>query len=393
MSNRAADIQRILSDQDPEFRQWADEHRRCESRLSELTSRTDITVDDELEEKSLKKRKLHLKDQMAERVRNYEHSPRRSVRQTAETVPSRHSRSASGGSQRNPLCITSGAEGTNRCRCEMHLRDVRREAGAPEPPPRHLRHPDVRSRSSISSSASAPSSTPRAASKRSTAGRTTARRRSSSSTACLSLLIAAVFDTFDGMIARQLGATSEFGKEYDSLADVVTFGAAPAVLVYAWGLHVFDNLGGGIAFLFLAAVSLRLARFNVHDRQDRLPLLRRPAQPRRRADAGVDDLLRAGAGDGPPLRRDRHDPDGLHRLRDGLADPLPQPEGPRAAERALADVLPGRWRSSWRSASTGRGSSGSSARSATSCPARWCKLWSIAFPPRGDRRSGRAECA
>jgi uncharacterized protein YdcH (DUF465 family) len=72
MSNRAADIQRILSDQDPEFRQWADEHRQCENRLSELTSRSDITVDDELEEKSLKKRKLHLKDQMAERVRNYE---------------------------------------------------------------------------------------------------------------------------------------------------------------------------------------------------------------------------------------------------------------------------------------------------------------------------------
>ena len=74
MSNRAADIQRILSDQDPEFRQWADEHRQCETRLSELTSRTDITVDDELEEKSLKKRKLHLKDQMAERVRSYESS-------------------------------------------------------------------------------------------------------------------------------------------------------------------------------------------------------------------------------------------------------------------------------------------------------------------------------
>jgi len=82
-------------------------------------------------------------------------------------------------------------------------------------------------------------------------------------TACLSLLFAAVFDTFDGMIARQLKATTEFGKEYDSLADVVTFGAAPAVLVYAWGLQVFEKLGGGIAFLFLAAVSLRLARFNV----------------------------------------------------------------------------------------------------------------------------------
>jgi CDP-diacylglycerol---serine O-phosphatidyltransferase len=82
-------------------------------------------------------------------------------------------------------------------------------------------------------------------------------------TACLSLLFAAVFDTFDGLVARALGATSEFGKEYDSLADVVTFGCAPAVLVYAWGLHTFEKLGGGIAFIFLAAVSLRLARFNV----------------------------------------------------------------------------------------------------------------------------------
>jgi len=81
--------------------------------------------------------------------------------------------------------------------------------------------------------------------------------------ACLSLLIAAVFDTFDGLVARALGATSEFGKEYDSLADVVTFGCAPAVLVYAWGLHVLGNLGGGIAFVFLVAGSLRLARFNV----------------------------------------------------------------------------------------------------------------------------------
>jgi CDP-diacylglycerol---serine O-phosphatidyltransferase len=81
--------------------------------------------------------------------------------------------------------------------------------------------------------------------------------------ACISLFLAALFDTFDGLIARALGAASEFGKEYDSLADVVTFGAAPAVLVYAWGLNRLGNLGGGIAFLFLVAVSLRLARFNV----------------------------------------------------------------------------------------------------------------------------------
>ena len=72
MSNRTADIQRLLSDEDPEFREWYDEHRRCETRLSELTSKSDISTDEELEEKTLKKRKLHLKDQMAERIRSYE---------------------------------------------------------------------------------------------------------------------------------------------------------------------------------------------------------------------------------------------------------------------------------------------------------------------------------
>lgn len=72
MSNHAADIQKLLSDQDPEFRQWTEEHRRCESRLTELTSKREVTADEEIEEKRLKKRKLHLKDQMAERIRSYE---------------------------------------------------------------------------------------------------------------------------------------------------------------------------------------------------------------------------------------------------------------------------------------------------------------------------------
>jgi CDP-diacylglycerol---serine O-phosphatidyltransferase len=80
--------------------------------------------------------------------------------------------------------------------------------------------------------------------------------------ACWSIGVAAIFDTFDGLVARLMNATSEFGKEYDSLADVVTFGAAPAVLVYSWGLHTWGRLGAGIAFLFLVAGSLRLARFN-----------------------------------------------------------------------------------------------------------------------------------
>lgn len=72
MQNPTADLQQMLSDADPEFRQLADEHRRCDNRLTELTAKPDITIDDELEEKMLKKRKLRLKDQMAERIRSYE---------------------------------------------------------------------------------------------------------------------------------------------------------------------------------------------------------------------------------------------------------------------------------------------------------------------------------
>lgn len=71
MSNRTADIQHILSGQDPEFRQWAEEHHQCEVRLNELTNKNEISTDEEIEEKTLKKRKLHLKDQMAERIRAF----------------------------------------------------------------------------------------------------------------------------------------------------------------------------------------------------------------------------------------------------------------------------------------------------------------------------------
>ena len=74
MSNRIADIQRILSTEDAEFRQWIEEHHACESRLSELASKPQVTSEEELEEKTLKKRKLLLKDQMAAKIRSYETS-------------------------------------------------------------------------------------------------------------------------------------------------------------------------------------------------------------------------------------------------------------------------------------------------------------------------------
>lgn len=70
--NRAAEIQQILADADPEFRHWAEEHKHCESRLNELTTKNEISTDEEIEEKMLKKRKLHLKDQMAAKIRSYE---------------------------------------------------------------------------------------------------------------------------------------------------------------------------------------------------------------------------------------------------------------------------------------------------------------------------------
>jgi len=81
--------------------------------------------------------------------------------------------------------------------------------------------------------------------------------------ACWLILLAGLLDGLDGRIARLTGSSSEFGREYDSLADVVSFGIAPAVLVYQWGLHEAGRWGWAATFLFLVAGSVRLARFNV----------------------------------------------------------------------------------------------------------------------------------
>jgi len=77
------------------------------------------------------------------------------------------------------------------------------------------------------------------------------------------IMLAGLLDGLDGRIARLTHSTSEFGKEYDSLADVVSFGVAPAILAYQWGLRGLGRWGWGVAFLFLVAGSVRLARFNV----------------------------------------------------------------------------------------------------------------------------------
>ena len=76
------------------------------------------------------------------------------------------------------------------------------------------------------------------------------------------VIIAAVFDLLDGKIARMTGSTSLFGVEFDSLADVVSFGIAPAVLFHQYLLVDAGNVGYFMAFIFLAAGAIRLARFN-----------------------------------------------------------------------------------------------------------------------------------
>ena len=74
---------------------------------------------------------------------------------------------------------------------------------------------------------------------------------------------AIVLDMLDGRVARMTGATSDFGLEFDSLADVISFGIAPAILAFTWGLQPLGRIGWAVGFLFLAAAAVRLARFNI----------------------------------------------------------------------------------------------------------------------------------
>jgi len=77
------------------------------------------------------------------------------------------------------------------------------------------------------------------------------------------IVAGAVFDLFDGRVARMTNSTSQFGAEYDSLSDLVSFGMAPSILLFLWALQPFGRLGWLAAFLFVACGALRLARFNV----------------------------------------------------------------------------------------------------------------------------------
>ncbi|MSP73211.1 MAG: CDP-diacylglycerol--serine O-phosphatidyltransferase [Myxococcales bacterium] len=81
--------------------------------------------------------------------------------------------------------------------------------------------------------------------------------------ACVAVLLAAVFDSIDGRVARLTHTQSAFGVQMDSLADVISFGAVPPLIAWFWGLSTYGNLGLFACFVFCACGAIRLARFNV----------------------------------------------------------------------------------------------------------------------------------
>ncbi len=94
--------------------------------------------------------------------------------------------------------------------------------------------------------------------------------------AAWAIFVAMFVDGLDGRVARLTSTASEFGKEYDSLADMVSFGLAPAIVIYQWGVErlaeygaLWGRLGWLAAFLYVAAAAFRLARFNTNTGQDR----------------------------------------------------------------------------------------------------------------------------
>jgi CDP-diacylglycerol--serine O-phosphatidyltransferase len=80
--------------------------------------------------------------------------------------------------------------------------------------------------------------------------------------ASIALFVAMFLDGLDGRVARLTNTSSEFGVQYDSMSDLVSFGVAPALLMYNWSLVYLDKFGYAVAFVFVACAALRLARFN-----------------------------------------------------------------------------------------------------------------------------------
>jgi CDP-diacylglycerol--serine O-phosphatidyltransferase len=82
--------------------------------------------------------------------------------------------------------------------------------------------------------------------------------------AAVAIFVAMVLDSLDGRVARLTNTQSAFGEQYDSMSDMVSFGAAPALIVYEWSLRGMGKLGWLAAFIYVAGAALRLARFNAN---------------------------------------------------------------------------------------------------------------------------------
>ena len=86
--------------------------------------------------------------------------------------------------------------------------------------------------------------------------------------AIIAILFAGLMDALDGRIARLIKGTSKMGKELDSLGDVISFGVAPALIMYFWNLQYLDKLGWFVCLIYVVCVALRLARFNINSEDE-----------------------------------------------------------------------------------------------------------------------------
>ena len=86
--------------------------------------------------------------------------------------------------------------------------------------------------------------------------------------AIIAILFAGLMDALDGRVARLIKGTSKMGKELDSLGDVISFGVAPALIMYFWNLQYLDKLGWFVCLIFVVCVALRLARFNINSEEE-----------------------------------------------------------------------------------------------------------------------------
>jgi len=86
--------------------------------------------------------------------------------------------------------------------------------------------------------------------------------------AVVAILFASLMDALDGRIARLINGTSKMGKELDSLGDVISFGVAPAFIMYFWNLQYQDKLGWFVCLIYVVCVALRLARFNISSNEE-----------------------------------------------------------------------------------------------------------------------------